>query len=267
MLPKSILLVFVLILSAVTQSQTIMRIHQTNGTVLEIPISTIDSITHSNTIVVPTSQMITIGQEFEFVFMDYVKQIVYDIGIIDTSNFDIKIDNLPSPIYSFLQSTYKLDTVGVGSFEIDRIEYVYNYTLTDFDVKLFNHPDNILGFTRSNISSSKIDSTRLYFLPNSPLTPQDFKNVKIDASNQNVQPLGIVNMSVGFNFEPVLEQGGYTNMLLLPVINPNAEYRQYMIPPNDSVTYTFKVVFKNPIKFALDDKLKLSFKNKLTFLY
>jgi uncharacterized protein (TIGR02145 family) len=48
MLPKSVLQVFVLILCAAAQSQTIMRIHQSNGTILQIPISTIDSITYSN---------------------------------------------------------------------------------------------------------------------------------------------------------------------------------------------------------------------------
>ena len=37
-----------MILCAAAQSQTIMRIHQSNGTVLQIPISTIDSITYSN---------------------------------------------------------------------------------------------------------------------------------------------------------------------------------------------------------------------------
>ena len=37
-----------MILCATAQSQTIMRIHQNNGTVLQIPISTIDSITYSN---------------------------------------------------------------------------------------------------------------------------------------------------------------------------------------------------------------------------
>jgi uncharacterized protein (TIGR02145 family) len=37
-----------MILCAVAQSQTIMRIHQSNGTVLQIPINTIDSITYFN---------------------------------------------------------------------------------------------------------------------------------------------------------------------------------------------------------------------------
>jgi uncharacterized protein (TIGR02145 family) len=37
-----------ILLFAVAQSQTIMRIHQNNGTVIQIPISTIDSITYIN---------------------------------------------------------------------------------------------------------------------------------------------------------------------------------------------------------------------------
>ena len=45
---KHLLLSALMILCAAAQSQTIMRIHQSNGTVLQIPISTIDSITYSN---------------------------------------------------------------------------------------------------------------------------------------------------------------------------------------------------------------------------
>jgi uncharacterized protein (TIGR02145 family) len=45
---KHLLLAALMMLSVTTQSQTIMRIHQSNGTVLQIPISTIDSITYTN---------------------------------------------------------------------------------------------------------------------------------------------------------------------------------------------------------------------------
>jgi uncharacterized protein (TIGR02145 family) len=45
---KHLLLATMIMLSVTTQSQTIMRIHQSNGTVLQIPISTIDSITYTN---------------------------------------------------------------------------------------------------------------------------------------------------------------------------------------------------------------------------
>ena len=45
---KHLFLATMIMLSVTTQSQTIMRIHQSNGTVLQIPISTIDSITYTN---------------------------------------------------------------------------------------------------------------------------------------------------------------------------------------------------------------------------
>jgi uncharacterized protein (TIGR02145 family) len=45
---KHLLLSAMMILCAVAQSQTIMRIHQSNGTVIQIPINTIDSITYFN---------------------------------------------------------------------------------------------------------------------------------------------------------------------------------------------------------------------------
>ncbi|MFN9709847.1 MAG: FISUMP domain-containing protein [Bacteroidota bacterium] len=45
---KHLLLATMIMLSITTQSQTVMRIHQSNGTVLQIPISTIDSITYTN---------------------------------------------------------------------------------------------------------------------------------------------------------------------------------------------------------------------------
>ncbi len=45
---KHLFLAIMIMLSVTTQSQTIMRIHQNNGTVLQIPISTIDSITYAN---------------------------------------------------------------------------------------------------------------------------------------------------------------------------------------------------------------------------
>ena len=45
---KHLLLSAMMIICAVAQSQTIMRIHQNNGTVLQVPINTIDSITYSN---------------------------------------------------------------------------------------------------------------------------------------------------------------------------------------------------------------------------
>jgi len=44
---KQFLITVIMILSVVAQSQTIMRIHQSNGTVLQIPLNSIDSITYA----------------------------------------------------------------------------------------------------------------------------------------------------------------------------------------------------------------------------
>jgi hypothetical protein len=209
------------------------------------------------------SPEIKIGQEFEFVFKEYAKQKAKEFKPdFDTAN--LNIDNLPPELYIPLQQFVNLDTIGLDSFEIDRVEYVYKYALTDLDINLRNNPGNVLNFTRADIHSAKVDSARLYMRELSPINQQDFNNVRIDASNKNVPPLSIVNASSGFNFESV-QEGDYRKMMRLPVINPNEEYRQYMIPPNDSVTYTFKVQFKNPIKFALDDKYKLAFNYKFVF--
>ena len=206
------------------------------------------------------SPEIKINQEFEFVFKEYAKQIAKQYGI-DTTN--INIDNLPPIVFNPLLP-FKLDTIGIDSFEIDRVQYEYKYALTDFDSTLRINPGNVLDYKRANISSAKVDSARLYLLPSSPIKQEDFKLVKIDASNSNVQPLAIVNANSGFLYES-LPDFGYSNLMRLPVINPNEEYRQYMIPPNDTIKYTFYVEFKNPIKFALDDKYKLAFNYKLVF--
>jgi hypothetical protein len=207
------------------------------------------------------SPEIKIGQEFEFVFKEYAKQEAYKYGF-DTANLDI--DDLDPTLYYALKEFVQLDTVGLDSFVIDRVNYEYKYALTDLDKSLSENPGNVLKFERKDISSAKVDSARLNLRQLSPINQQDFKYVKIDASNQNVPPIAIVNATSGFNFEPV-EEGEYANMMRLPVINPNEEYRQYMIPPNDSIRYTFYVEFKNPIKFALDDKYKLAFNYKLVF--
>lgn len=207
------------------------------------------------------SPEIKIGQEFEFVFKEYAKQEAHKNGF-DTTN--LNIDNLDPVLYFALLSFVQLDTVGLDSFVIDRVKYEYKYALTDLDKSLSENPGNVLKFSRGDISSAKVDSARLYLLPASPLKKEDFKNIKIDASNTNAS-MAIVNANSGFNLESVQEQGGYANMMRLPVINQNEEYRQYMIPPNDSIRYTFYVEFKNPIKFALDDKYKLAFNYKLVF--
>jgi uncharacterized protein (TIGR02145 family) len=45
---KNVLFLFILALSTQLMAQTIMNIHQSNGTVLQIPVNTIDSITYTN---------------------------------------------------------------------------------------------------------------------------------------------------------------------------------------------------------------------------
>jgi hypothetical protein len=208
------------------------------------------------------SPEVKISQEFEFIFKEYAKQEAHKYGF-DTTN--LNIDNLPPSLYSVLQGLVQLDTVGIDSFVIDRLAYVYNYALADLDQNLSENPANVLKFGRKDIFSAKVDSARLYLLPTSPINQQDFKNIKIDASNKNIQqPLTIVNTNTGFKYEPVQERG-YANMMRLPVINPNEEYRQYLVPPNDSVRYTFNVEFNKPIKFALDDRYKLAFNYKIVF--
>lgn len=207
------------------------------------------------------SPEIKINQEFEFVFKEYAKQIAKQYGF-DTTG--INVDNLPSYIFS-LPLPFTLDTVGIDSFEISQLDYVYKYALTDLDSNIQNNPGNVLSFSRANISSAKVDSARLYLLSSSPIKEQDFSRIVISATNNSIpSPVKLVDATSGFLFQSVSGEA-YTNMMRLPVINPEQQYSQYMIPPNDSIQYIFKVVFKNPIKFALDDKYKLAFNYKFIF--
>ncbi|MFN9709822.1 MAG: hypothetical protein ACK55K_00230 [Bacteroidota bacterium] len=213
------------------------------------------------------SPEIKISQEFEFVFNEYaVKRIKEEAVRLNYDTTGLNIDNLPAPVYLALKQFIKLDTVGVGSFEINQFVYNYDYALTDLDTSIKNNPGNILNFTRANIVSAKVDSTSLYLLGSSPVNQEDFKIVRIEASNKNLQvPVPVVNRTSGFVYVPVNGSSGYANLLRLPVINPEAQYKQYMIPPNDTIKYTFSVELNRAIKFSLDDKYKLAFNYKLVF--
>jgi len=208
------------------------------------------------------SPEIKINQEFEFIFKEYAKQRLKEYNI-DTTG--INIDNLPANVYFALQQFIKLDTVGIDSFEIDQLDYIYKYALADLDSNLSNNPVNVLKFKRSDISSAKVDSSRLYLLPTSPLKQEDFKLVRISASNNSIpSPLSIVNANSGFVFQRE-STGEYANLMRLPVINPDQQFSQYMIPPNDSINYIFRIEFNKPIKFSLNDKYKLAFNYKFVF--
>lgn len=213
------------------------------------------------------SPEIKISQEFEFVFKEYAEKRIKELALqfsYDTTG--LNVDNLPAPVYLALKQNFKLDTVGVGSFEINQFVYDYDYALTDLDTSIKNNPGNILNFTRANIVSAKVDSTSLYLLGSSPVNQEDFKIVRIEASNKNLQvPVPVVNRTSGFVYVPVNGSSGYANLLRLPVINPEAQYKQYMIPPNDTIKYRFSVELNRTIKFSLDDKYKLAFNYKLVF--
>ena len=150
-------------------------------------------------------------------------------------------------------------------FTTDFITYTYVFTLSDLDSSINASTSNIANFTRNDIKSAKVDSVRIYFSAETPVTENNIEYIKISARNNLMNaPLPVSDTTVKIYKIKQSNKSDYAFMMDLPV-NPNQEFVQYMKPPTTTIDYIFEAKFKNELRFFATDKYKLEFSYKFLF--